>query len=244
MLGRLVAFLAALCGLRRRLLINGRALTVERKLADGGFSFVYLCVDAAGRRFAVKEILTQSQEQREGVRAEVAVHRALPCTPHIMPLHDVAYERLADGGERALLFFPYYARGSLQDRVNRSTAQPPTAPPFSERDVLALTIGMCRGLTALHELDPPLAHRDLCPRNVMVADDARTPVLIDFGSVRPARVKLGTRSEAMLLAEDASSHCSPPFRAPELWDPVTGGAINERSDGGWEGYEGMGWVWE
>jgi len=43
----------------------------------------------------------------------------------------------------------------------------------------------------------PFAHRDMKPGNVMIADDG-SPILMDFGSAIPARVKVETRSQALL----------------------------------------------
>lgn len=43
----------------------------------------------------------------------------------------------------------------------------------------------------------PFAHRDMKPGNVMIADDG-SPILMDFGSAIPARVKIETRSQALL----------------------------------------------
>ena len=55
-------------------------------------------------------------------------------------------------------------------------------------------------------------------------------VLIDLGSAAPARVSLPTRGDALRLLETAQAHSSPPYRAPELWDPPTGGAVGEATD--------------
>jgi len=43
----------------------------------------------------------------------------------------------------------------------------------------------------------PFAHRDMKPGNVMIADDG-SPILMDFGSAIPARIKIETRSRALL----------------------------------------------
>lgn len=43
----------------------------------------------------------------------------------------------------------------------------------------------------------PFAHRDMKPGNVMIADDG-SPIVMDFGSAIPARIKVDTRSDALL----------------------------------------------
>ncbi|EFJ44111.1 hypothetical protein VOLCADRAFT_118882 [Volvox carteri f. nagariensis] len=43
-------------------------------------------------------------------------------------------------------------------------------------------------------------------------------VLMDFGSARPRRLVVSSRSEALRAQEDAEAHCSAPYRAPELFD--------------------------
>ena len=43
----------------------------------------------------------------------------------------------------------------------------------------------------------PFAHRDMKPGNVMIADDG-SPIVMDFGSTIPARIKIETRSQALL----------------------------------------------
>lgn len=75
----------------------------------------------------------------------------------------------------------------------------------------------------------PWAHRDIKPANVMVSD-SNTPVLMDFGSALPARISITSRSVALQQADDASEHCSMPYRAPELFDPIVGSELNEKVD--------------
>ncbi|KAF9584095.1 hypothetical protein BGW38_007605 [Lunasporangiospora selenospora] len=76
----------------------------------------------------------------------------------------------------------------------------------------------------------PFAHRDIKPANVMIADDGQTPVLMDFGSMARARVKIQTRQQALYEQDLAAEQCSMPFRAPELFDVKTGTTLDEKVD--------------
>ncbi|KAJ2398175.1 Serine/threonine-protein kinase env7, partial [Coemansia sp. RSA 2559] len=76
----------------------------------------------------------------------------------------------------------------------------------------------------------PYVHRDLKLANVMLADDLDTPILMDFGSVAPARITAETRTDALRIQDDAAENCTMPYRAPELFDVQTGAELDERTD--------------
>jgi serine/threonine kinase 16 len=76
----------------------------------------------------------------------------------------------------------------------------------------------------------PFAHRDIKPANVLIADDGQTPVLMDFGSMARARVKIQTRQQALHEQDLAAEQCSMPYRAPELFDVKTGSTVDEKVD--------------
>ncbi|KAF8931687.1 hypothetical protein BGZ58_007466 [Dissophora ornata] len=76
----------------------------------------------------------------------------------------------------------------------------------------------------------PFAHRDIKPGNVLIADDGQTPVLMDFGSMARARVKIQTRQQALHEQDLAAEKCSMPYRAPELFDVKTGSTLDEKVD--------------
>jgi serine/threonine kinase 16 len=239
----------------RTLRINGRRLRVLRQLAEGGYSYVYLCEDLRTKqRYAVKQMLLQSHEQRQAARREIETHLTFASQPHIMPLVDYVIERDAGapeqhaaGAERALLLFPFYRRGSLQDALLRGLAREGTRRVgrpafFDEPSALRLFVDMATGVAAMHRHSPPLAHRDICPRNVMVADDGGG-VLIDLGSAAPARVALRSRMDALRLQEEAAVGSSMPYRAPELWEPPPPAAVGGAGSGGSSGVDERTDVW-
>jgi serine/threonine-protein kinase len=52
---------------------------------------------------------------------------------------------------------------------------------------------LCKLLTYLHSLQPPLIHRDVKPANLMLRTRDRQPVLLDFGAVKEIGTPLATR---------------------------------------------------
>lgn len=127
-------------------------------------------------------------------------------------------------------------------------------------EVLDIFAQLCAALEAMHGATSGLAHRDVKPHNILLstrrtrqgrsgsstsADSAhiiavesqmRAPntapkaVLMDFGSVRPAKIHVTSRADALAVQEDAERHCSAPYRAPELWDVPSSCCIDERVD--------------
>lgn len=43
-----------------------------------------------------------------------------------------------------------------------------------------------------------LAHRDMKPENILISDDGKSPILMDFGSVTKARIPINTRQDGLL----------------------------------------------
>ncbi|KAF9532483.1 other/NAK protein kinase [Crepidotus variabilis] len=76
----------------------------------------------------------------------------------------------------------------------------------------------------------PYAHRDLKPGNIMIADDGKTPILMDFGSTMKARIHIENRSQALLQQDVAAEQSTMAYRAPELFDVKTGQTIDEKVD--------------
>ncbi|GKD42869.1 serine/threonine-protein kinase 16-like protein [Tanacetum coccineum] len=65
---------------------------------------------------------------------------------------------------------------------------------------------LCSGLQHMHNLETPYAHNDVKPGNVLLTHRKGQPplaVLMDFGSARPARKQIRSRSEALQLQTQA-----------------------------------------
>ncbi|XP_062112764.1 uncharacterized protein LOC133823927 [Humulus lupulus] len=76
-------------------------------------------------------------------------------------------------------------------------------PPAPQSFSFYLTL--CAGLEHMHNLDPPYAHNDVKPGNVLITHGKGQPplaILMDFGSAHPARRQIQPHSEALQLCKE------------------------------------------
>lgn len=64
----------------------------------------------------------------------------------------------------------------------------------------------------------------------MIADDGKTPILMDLGSIAPSPTAITSRSLALAVQDTAAEHSTMPYRAPELFDVKTGSIIDGKVD--------------
>lgn len=64
----------------------------------------------------------------------------------------------------------------------------------------------------------------------MIADDGKTPILMDLGSLAPSPTPITSRSLALAVQDMAAEHSTMPYRAPELFDVKTGSVIDTKVD--------------
>ncbi|XP_015883090.1 uncharacterized protein LOC107418911 [Ziziphus jujuba] len=235
--------------------INENRFRILRQLGEGGFAYVFLvkevvadssstsglakkCKDTThlsdDGTYAMKKVLIQSSEQLDLVREEIRVS-SLFNHNNLLPLLDhaiISVKPTQEGSwsHEAYLLFPVHLDGTLLDNAKAMKAKKDS---FSTSDVLQIFRQLCAGLKHMHTFDPPYAHNDVKPGNVLITHrkgQAPLAILMDFGSARPARKQIRSRAEALQLQEWASEHCSAPFRAPELWDCPSHADIDERTD--------------
>lgn len=237
--------------------INENRYRILRQLGEGGFAYVYLVkemvtTDASAASgglankvkdpshlsddgtYAMKKVLIQNNEQLEMVREEIRVS-SLFSHRNLLPLLDhaiIAVKANQEGSwkHEAYLLFPVHLDGTLLDHAKVMQTKKEF---FSTSDVLQIFYQICAGLKHMHSLEPPYAHNDVKPGNILITRRKGQPplaILMDFGSARPARKQIRSRSEALQLQEWAAEHCSAPFRAPELWDCPSHTDIDERTD--------------
>lgn len=203
--------------------VNGRRYRVVKDLGEGAFSYVNL-VHSGKEWFALKRLRLQLPEQEEAFEREVEAHRAVD-HPSILALHDVDVVTKGTYKEARMLV-TYYKDGTVQDLIERTLSQSGHIP---ELDILHMFKSLCDAILAFHTLDPPLAHRDIKPHNLLIGP-GNTVVLMDLGSVSKARCTITSRREALALQEKCAQECTAAYRAPELFEVPSNCEIDESSD--------------
>ncbi|GEM_PF-871964 len=196
-------------------LLNARHLlhnryAIDRKLAQGGQSAVYLAHDTieGNAQRAIKEMsdanLTHDERQK-AINDFMREARMLYNLDHfaLARVYDIFVE-----GNRYYLVMEYVPGHNLEDEMVVYRKE-----PLDWEEVMGWGIALCDVLAYLHAQEPPIIYRDLKPANVMLLPD-KSIKLIDFGIARwlhPARLtdtmQLGTDGYAPL--EQYSSHSEP-----------------------------------
>jgi serine/threonine protein kinase len=198
---------------------------VVRWLGSGGMASVYLARDLGSDRLVALKIA--SSRRSEQARARLSFEaRALATVHH--PNVVAAYDTGVLDGQ------PYiateYVDGDSLSHVPR---------PLRWRTVLAIGLGLARGLAAVH--DRGLVHRDIKPSNIMLSERGNVK-LIDFGLAQAANepgavpptasdvrawIRLAAGTPEVRVTASGCLVGTPRYLAPELW---SGGAATARSD--------------
>lgn len=207
----------------KKVTVNGVAYDVIRGIGEGAFSFVQL-VRKGSVQYALKRILIQVPERLEMVNREVNAHETIKHN-NVMPL--VNYEIVEKGDNKeGRLLFPYHKLGSVQEMIEVANI---TQNPISEKDILKMFHSLCDAVNAFHIHEPPYAHRDIKPHNLLLCGNQEV-ILMDLGSVREARVLISTRQDALALQEQCAQDCTAAYRAPELFDVPSECLVTEKTD--------------
>jgi eukaryotic-like serine/threonine-protein kinase len=175
-------------------------------MGEGATGLVYSATDDEGQRVAVKllraERAADTASHARFVREARAVQKA--ASRHLVPILD-----LGEAGGLTFLVMPYYAGGSLAQRISAQGR-------LGIEETVELAAQLGRGLDELHRRG--VLHRDVKPSNVLL-DTAGVAALSDFGLARgPDWTRL--TAEGQILG-------TPHYLAPEL---IEGLEATEASD--------------
>jgi serine/threonine protein kinase len=170
---------------------------IERRLALGGFGFVY---EASGPQRAAIKILHQQKPDPEMVTRFQREALALQRISH--PSIAEVYEK-GQTSEGALWLAMELIEGeTLEKRLQRKRV-------LSTEETLALLLPLCRLLSEVHQ--EGIVHRDITTANIMLPiHTERPPVLLDFGFA-------WLRGEASITETGVISGTAQ-YMSPEQWE--------------------------
>jgi serine/threonine-protein kinase len=200
--------------------LTGRVLDgryrIERKIGEGGMSFVYLAQDvAADDRYAIKVLsaaLSSDANAMARLRREASLGMRL-AHPNIC--HIIRLGETPDG--LVYVVMPYVEGEVLSDRNNRLGTIP-------IEDVVRYVRDIAAGLHVAHELK--IVHRDLKPENVMICPvpgGGERAVVMDFGLAKERRAD----AELQKLTATGIILGTPEFMSPEQ---LRGRPLDPRTD--------------
>jgi serine/threonine protein kinase len=195
--------------------LDGR-YEVEKKIGEGGMSFVYLAHDVATReQYAIKVLsaaLSRDQNAMARLRREASLGMRLA---HANVCHIIRLGETQDG--LVYVVMPFVKGEVLSDRSSRRGTLEMDEVTRFVRDIAA-------GLQVAHDLK--IVHRDLKPENVMIcrgADGTERAVVMDFGLAKERRAD----AELQKLTATGIILGTPEFMSPEQ---LRGKPLDARTD--------------
>jgi serine/threonine-protein kinase len=195
--------------------LDGR-YEIDRKVGEGGMSFVYLAKDVATQeQFAIKVLsadLSRDPNAMARLRREASLGMRLA---HPNVCHIIRLGETQDG--LVYVVMPFVKGELLSDRNNRLGTLPLDEVGRFVRDIAA-------GLQVAHDLK--IVHRDLKPENVMIRRDdsgVEHAVVMDFGLAKERRVG----AELQKLTATGIILGTPEFMSPEQ---LRGKPLDARTD--------------
>eukprot|EP01156_Anaeramoeba_ignava_P000662 Anaeramoba_ignava/a1088_45.p1 GENE.a1088_45~~a1088_45.p1 ORF type:complete len:441 (+),score=172.18 a1088_45:23-1345(+) len=205
--------------------INHRAIKLERKVAEGGFGFIYEGIDQnTYEKFAVKKLAVFNDEQFEQLQNEVKFQKKLSDHENIVSLFDSQTTHI--GNKKNVVILMEYCPDTLVKMMERKLEH---SSQFSEDQVLKIFHSICMGVHHMHTQDPPIAHRDLKIENVLIGNDSIFK-LCDFGSATTKQYFLESQQERYEAEEDIQANTTLTYRAPEMIDLYRENPITEKVD--------------
>ncbi len=189
---------------------------IEKKVGEGGMSFVYLAGDVATKeRYAIKVLsaaLSQDANAMARLKREASLGMRLA---HPNVCHIIRLGETEDG--LVYVVMPFVDGEILADRTNRLGHIP-------LEETARLVHDMAVGLHVAHELK--IVHRDLKPENIMVCKRPGAPdyaVVMDFGLAKERKAG----AELQKLTATGIILGTPEFMSPEQ---LRGKPLDARTD--------------
>ena len=167
--------------------------TIERRLARGGMSQVYLAFDEqAQRNVAIKVVHCSEDDYFARFQREVKTLSSLS-HEHILPIIESGVY-----GSWHYCVMPYIERGTLRERLAKG--------PLTQEEAGSILEQIASALQFAH--DHGILHRDIKPSNILLKDESHI-YLADFGLAKDIKENSTITQSGCLIG-------TPEYMAPEL----------------------------
>lgn len=205
--------------------INSRTLRLLRLLGEGGFSYVYLVQDTStSALYALKKIRCPfGQESVALALKEVEAYSlfsgveggefVIKSVDHQVKdeggkVSGIGNDGGAGGAQKTVyILLPYYRRGNLQDSINANLVN---RTRFSERRLMRVMLGVCKGLRAMHHYKIPGGANTSAASSRREAQSIRAEAAnADTDNARRAGRNATMTATAQRAADDDEEHAQP-----------------------------------
>jgi serine/threonine protein kinase len=161
-------------------LLHGRYRVIEQ-IGEGGMGRIYLAEDGSGRRYALKQMrepygAIDTQVYDMYIRSFQREASILSSLPH--PFLPIARDFIVSP-EQLVIVMDFIEGRTLAEVLEDAPG------PLPEKRVMRWAIQVCDALAYLHQKQPPIIHRNIKPKNIMLEKTQDEHIrLIGFGLAR------------------------------------------------------------
>lgn len=201
------------------MMIGGNTITVEEKIAEGGYGSIYKASGNYGRTYALKCLQAPDKEHLQLIEKEFEIQQKCCKHPNVVKVFGMQTEPRT----RQTLILMEFCQSECIKEMNSCFNQ-----GFSVPKIIEIFSQVCEAVNYMHELNPPIIHRDLKVENILYNEGKYK--LCDFGSATTRVYKLETTSERNEATDDIQRNTTPNYRSPEMCDLYRRQVINFKSD--------------
>ena len=203
--------------------VGNYLVTIQGRLAEGGFGFIDLVTDNASKElYVLKRCSVNHEAAYTTVQKEIRLLQYLK-SPYIVKLLDTIMLQ-SKAGPQALILLEYCPGGNLFERLTKRQGK-----YIQEHMLFKFFFQLLQPIAEMHQQSPYIVHRDLKLENILLSSNGDFR-LCDFGSAIFGPVSIRTPAERSEAESVINKETTPIYRAPEMVDLYMREELTEKTD--------------